>query len=264
MRNTFKLLGIIALVTVIWFSFAACGDGGDSSNNGESGSIYAGRDGLSPRFLINRSEIPEDELAKFSIQIDYLVGRSTISNYMGWGILDYDNRENQIIPIISQLRLGNLDSLKPTDSLNFCDYIGFDIQLLYDGTYIANFPEAMFIKDEEFAFYQNPGNAENEDSMVLRDGWRNFREIFNKYPMVPDLDWDQSDGAALWDDFVVIPFSGIDLTQNFDLKFEWDISILVTALNDAYNSGGGYSAVQNRESDFFRDFFSSFSLEVLY
>jgi len=34
MKNTFKLIGIIALVTIIGFSMAACGDGGDDDDDG--------------------------------------------------------------------------------------------------------------------------------------------------------------------------------------------------------------------------------------
>ena len=39
MKNTIKLIGIIALVAVIGFSMAACGDGGDDGNGGGNGSL---------------------------------------------------------------------------------------------------------------------------------------------------------------------------------------------------------------------------------
>ena len=265
-----KCYSIICLVMVFGLLFLACDNNTTTRGSIYAGSIYAGRmDSNNSQSEINRNIIDgidygDFPVDNFSIQIDYLVARSTNSSFMGWGILDYNNRDNQRIPITSQLRMGDLGSLTPQNGITFLDYIGFDIQILKDGVEIANFPESMFIRGEELAFYQNPGSEENANNMVLMNGWKKWDYIFNKYPLVPDLDWDQSDGSALWDDFVVIPFEGIDLTRSFDLKFEWDLSILVGALKDAYDNAGDYSAIQNRESQFFKDFFHSFALDVVY
>ena len=45
MKNTMKCLGLIALVAVIGFSFAACGDGGDNGGGGNQGGNQGGNNG---------------------------------------------------------------------------------------------------------------------------------------------------------------------------------------------------------------------------
>jgi hypothetical protein len=216
------------------------------------------------RTVVDGEDFGDFPLDDFSIQIDYLVGRSTTTGYTGWGILNFgDGNKEHMIPIISQIKIGDLGSLSPNGDNGFCDFIIFDIQLLYNGSSIANFPESMFIKGEELAFYQNPGSGELKEEDI-RFGWKSYKIIFEKYSLVPDLDWDQSDGTALWDDFVVIPFDGIDLYREFDLKFEWDMSILVDALKDTKDGAGNYDAVQDRTSPYIQDFFKSFALKVLY
>ena len=42
MKNLIKLIGIIALVAVIWFSFAACDDDGDNDNGGGGNDLNGG------------------------------------------------------------------------------------------------------------------------------------------------------------------------------------------------------------------------------
>jgi hypothetical protein len=227
---------IVFLCLVVFACDNVNSDSGDGGGGG--GSLYAGKAGSSS--LSNLSRGAAEEIDKFSIQIVYLVGRTTKANYMGWGILNYnDNSKQHVIPITSQIKIGDLSSLRPDGDNILCDYIGFDIALLYNGSTIANFPESMFIKGEILEFYNNAAydgiDAQGKEvaGWTPRSGWKDYKIIFNKYPLVPDLDWDSSDNAALWDDFVVIPFNGIDLNRSFDLKFEWDTSIIITALEAA-------------------------------
>jgi hypothetical protein len=264
-------LGLFILI--FGFVIFGCANGSASSENSSSesesgggGILYAGKAG-SPSLSVMGRGVAE-EADDFSIQIDYLVGRSTKSSFMGWGILNYgDGSKEHVIPITSQIEIGDLSSLGPKEGNVFCDYIGFDIQLLYKGSSIANFPESMFIKGETLDFYSNAGNkmdnGHEKAGWAPRSGWKDYKIIFNKYPLVPDLSWDKSDGAALFDDFVVIPFDGIDLNREFDLKFEWDTSILIDAL-EAAGTAGNYRFVGDRDQSYIKDFFKSFALRVIY
>ena len=206
----------------------------------------------------------------FEIQIDFLSGTNTETGITEWGILSYEGDENSPkILITDEMKVGDLGQLRRMGSKNvYCDFVWFDMKVLYEGKQIANFPTSMFIKDEELGFYQNayfyPGKVLTEKDM--RDGWQSYEIIFDKYPNVKSMDWRyvEEDEAALYDDFVVVPFDGIDLNRPFDLKFSWDISILIKALKDAYDATGSYSAVAKPDQPYIKDFFKSFGLEVLY
>jgi len=271
MRAKKSMLVALSLALAIGLVFMACDTqtGGTTGTTSGRGSLYAGMESQarSARAVINGEDFGDFPLDDFSIEIVYLQGSNTnVGN--NWDILNYGSGQKEhVIPITSQIKIANLSSLRPQQKgTNVCDFIQFDINLLYKGSIIANFPESMFIKGEEFAFYQNTskifgsyddavagGYVDNFDVKDLRPGWKWYKIIFDKYKV-----------ARLGDDFVVIPFDGIDLQRNFDLKFEWDISILVKALKDANEEDEGYSAVQNRTSSFFQDFFKSFSLKVVY
>ncbi|MDR1596451.1 MAG: hypothetical protein LBR99_01980 [Treponema sp.] len=267
MKNKFFLVGMFGIALAFGLVLAGCPTDG---TNGGGGSLFAGKAVSQSLSVMNRAVIDgvdfgDFPVEDFSIRIDYLVGRSTETGYKGWGILNFeDESKEHVIPITSQIKIGDLGFLKVNGANDYCDYIIFDIQLLYEGASIANFPESMFIKGEELDFYQNPGSDREFNQGELRQGWKDCRIIFDEYPLVPDHDWDPSDGAALSDDFIVIPFDGIDLNRNFDLKFEWDISILVDALKDAKNTEGDYNSIQDRAKPYIQDFFRSFSLKVIY
>lgn len=254
MKNKLAIGFIVLLILYL----IGCSNGtNDSVGGGES--IYAGRDGLSPRSIISRV-ISDAELDKFSIQVEYMVGKST-NGFDGWGILEAENSANQIIPITSQLNIGDLSDVKVKGSNNFCDFVIFDLKLLYEGEEIANFPETMFIKGEERAFYQHNHNNDNP----IRTGWTNCKDIIDKGYLVKELGYNETN-KEISDDFAVIPFDGIDLTRRFDLKLEWNIALLISALENAKGDEvhGDYGNVQNDNKPYLREFINSFSLKVFY
>jgi hypothetical protein len=266
MKNKLFLVGMFGVMLAFGLVFMACDTGtSNQTNGGGYGSLYAGRaDSSSSSHAVMSQSVRNVALAlaeedfgdfpldDFSIRIDYLVGRSTKTGYTGWGILNHsDENSEHVIPIMSNIKVRDLSSLTADGDNDFCDLVGCDIFLLYEGNSIANFPESMFIKGEELAFYQNPKTGGE-----LREGWKDYKIISEKYLQVSEL--------AGRDDVVVLPFDGIDLNRNFDLKFEWDISILVDALKDAKDNGGNYSAVENRSLPYIQDFFKSFDLKVIY
>jgi hypothetical protein len=214
-----------------------------------------------------------------------------------------DEKRRFVIPLTSsQSPLGDLNRLKTTEGHTMCDYIQFGFLLFYDGEEIANFPETMFIMNgnedldrddytdvdqqnasifstvdaEKIVFYENAQTAKanrpyatNSDPPtypLMTADWTDYRKIFRKYPDSLFLNREDKVGYAglqLWDDFVVINFEGIDLTREFDLKFEWDLDKLKDALAKAQGEGG-YDEIQDQTEDCFQDFYKSLALKVIY
>jgi hypothetical protein len=132
-----------------------------------------------------------------------------------------------------------------------------------------------FIKGEEFALYQNEGDintGQAKEGFVLRDGWKRASELFAKYPNIKKFDWDFSDGSAEFRDFVVIPYGGITVGKQLrDVKFEWDIGILIEKMNELYAARGGESEWYNMppgtegdNTEFIENYARSFSLTATY
>lgn len=260
MRNTKLLWGMLAVALAFGLTLAGCKTETDSGNSA-NGSFYAGKIGnsspahsLISRAVVDGVDFGDFPLDEFSIAVVYVIGRSTTSDYMGWGILNGNPAHyGAVIPITSIIEIGDLSSLSPRDGHDFCDVVGFDLILLKNGQPFANFPETLFIKGEQFDFYKNP-----QSGYMLPSFWKDGQDIFDRYPLTPNI------SSQLFDDFIVIPFAGIDLNREFDLKFEWDISILVNALKDAKDNAGDYAAVEDKTQPYIKDFFESFALRVIY
>jgi hypothetical protein len=214
MKNKLFLAGMFGVMLAFVLVFMACDTGTSNPTNGTGtngsgggGSLYAGREdsSSSSHAVMNKSvrnaalALAEEDfgdfpLDDFSIRIDYLVGRSTKTGYTGWGILNHsDENSEHVIPIMSNIKIRDLSSLTADGDNDFCDLVGYDIFLLYEGNVIANFPESMFIKGEELAFYQNPKTGGKS-----REGWKEYKIISEKYLQVSEL--------AGNDDVVVMPF----------------------------------------------------------
>jgi len=233
MKTKVLIKGIVVLILIFEIMFISCSNGTGTTRS--VGRYYAGRDGLSPsRSVVSRAAadtIGGSPIDEFAIELQYTVGENSQTGCR-WGIFDFDDRKQ--VPITTQFELGTLEMLIPIDTNNFCDVILTQFWVYQKGNTIITLPGIAFIKGEQFRY----------DCQEY---------LLNTYPY-----------ANVWGSTsVVIPFDGVDLTREFDLKCEWNISSLIPPLNNIlldYNDGGPFNPFPADLENFYK----SFDLKVIY
>lgn len=169
-------------------------------------------------------------------------------------VVDANNRGIvKKVPITAfNISIGSHKALAAGEMNNICDFVNFQIELFlkdhvstidlgptmnpaYGINMCGNSPHLIFIDNTavtSIRYFNSNGDGETFSS-----GGENFTAL--KAILKDELSQD------LYNKAIMIPFEGIDLTRDFDLKLEWDLSILTEAINDA---GGNYEDILSADA----------------